>query len=144
MKTILGAIALFFTSAAVFSQTGPTPLTSVKEGVYYFQNMYSTTVLELKDGQFRYWFRSDMRSWREPIYPVTGKYATNGGMVILPRDGIYQTNWTSMSYQGQTTLWRTAALKYWEEAKKADPWGVLYPTAEKPEEIWKREGFKKK
>ena len=64
MKMILAAISLCLSSVGI-SQTAPTPLKSVKEGVYYFQNMYSTTILELKGGQFRYWFSSDARSLRE-------------------------------------------------------------------------------
>src|SRR6266481_6051715 len=56
---VLASIGLCFTSVGL-CQDAPTPLSSVKEGVYYFKNMYSTTVLELKYGQFRYWFRSDM------------------------------------------------------------------------------------
>ena len=39
------------------------------------------TILELKDGNFRYWFRSDVVP--EPSYPVVGKCQANGGTVIL-------------------------------------------------------------
>ena len=144
MKTLFAAIVLCLTTAG-FSQSAPTPLGSVKEGVYYFQNMYSTTILELKDGTFRYWFSSDAKGLRpEPTYPLSGKYATNGGTVTLPHKEVNQTNWTFMTFEGKATMWRPSALKYWDEGKQVDPWGVLYPTTEKPEAIWERKGFRKK
>src|SRR5580765_4111390 len=119
VKTLLRAIAVCFTTVG-FAQTTPTPLMSVKEGVYAFNNLYSTTVIELKGGEFRYWFRSDMRSWREPDYPLVGSYTTNGGTVTLLHKEILQTNWTFMAYEGKTTLWRPSALKDWDETKKVD------------------------
>ena len=137
MKMILAAIALSFTTVG-FSQSAPTPMTSIQEGVYYFQNMYSTTVLELKDGRFRYWFSSDMRGPREPTYPLSGKYAVNGGTVTLPHKQIYQTNWTFMTYERKATLWRPTAVRYWDDSKQIDPYGVLFPTTRKPEKIWER------
>jgi hypothetical protein len=139
MKTIspvlLFALSLCFTVVGS-AQTAPTPLNSVKEGVYFFQNNYSTTVLELKDGNFRYWFSSDVVRKPEPHYPILGKYQANGGTVTLAHKDIYETNWTSMTYEGKPTLWRPSALKYWEESKKIDPYGVLFPTSQKPESIW--------
>jgi hypothetical protein len=123
----------------------PTPLHSATEGAYYFQNMYSTLILELKGGQFRYWFSSDVRGWwREPTYPLHGSYTTNGGTITLSQKEISQTNWTFMTYRGQPTLWRPSALTSWDEARILDPWGVLYPATEKVEEIWERKGFRKK
>lgn len=125
-------------TAIGYGQTAPTPtpLPSVKEGVYFFQNMYSTTVLELKGGNFRYWFKSDVLMRNPPNYPVVGKYQANGGAVTLPHKDIYETNWTSMTYDGKVTLWRPSAVKYWEESKKIDAYGVLFPTDRKPESIW--------
>jgi hypothetical protein len=137
------AVALCFTTV-VRGQPEPTPLNSAKEGTYYSQNMYSTTVLELKDGRFRYWFSSDLRGPREPSYPLTGNYRTNGGTITLAHKEIYQTNWTFMTYEGKATLWRPTALNHWNETRKVDPWGVLYPTVEKSEVIWERKGFRKK
>jgi hypothetical protein len=147
MKTIhrllLLVLALNFTAAG-YGQTAPTPLRSVQEGVYFFQNNYSTTVLELMDGNFQYWFRSDVRRSSEPAYPLTGNYTTSGGVLTLPHKEIYETNWTCMSYDGKPTLWRPSALKYWEESKKIDPYGVLFLTTRKPGEIWDANNKKSK
>lgn len=35
---------------------------------------FSETILELRDGRFRYWFYSDARSSDDPEYPVAGTY----------------------------------------------------------------------
>ena len=42
-----------------------------------------------------------------------------------------------MRHEGKPTLWRRSALKYWDESKKIDPYGVLFPADRKPEEIWR-------
>src|SRR5436190_21862655 len=125
-RTILAAVLCF--TCLAFSDTKPTPLSSVKEGGYFQRNMFSTKILELTNGHFRYWLRSDMRTPWDPTYPLKGNYATNGGTVILLDTQVYETNWTFMSYLGQTTLWRPSALQEWHERGKIDPYGVLYPT----------------
>jgi hypothetical protein len=143
MKILLIAIALGFASIGL-CEDGPVPLTPVKEGLYFLQNMYSSTILELKGGNFRYWFSSDLRSWHEPAYPLSGQYTTNGSTITLQHKAIFQTNWTFMTYRGKPTLWRPSALTYWESKKKVDGYGVLFPSADKPEEIWERKDGTKK
>src|SRR5205823_3834142 len=87
---------------------------------------------------------SDMRGLRgEPAYPLTGQYATKAGKVTLPNKEIGQTNWTFMAFQDKTTLWRPSAVQFWDKTKKVDPWGVLYATTDKPDEIWERKGFRR-
>ncbi len=136
IRTALAALVVCLAPAAAHCQNAPAPLGSVKEGVYYFQNRYSSLILELKGGTFRYWFTSDVKMRDEPAYPLTGRYTTNGGTVTLPHKEIYQTNWTFKTYDGKPTLWRPSALEYWDDSKKVDAYGVLYPTTRKPEEIW--------
>jgi hypothetical protein len=121
----------------------PKPMNSVQEGVYYFRNMYSTLILELKKGKFRYWFRSDLRGPREPTYPLSGQYMTNGGAVILLHKEISQTNWTFMMFRGKPTLWRPGALRGWREDPRFSSYGVLYSTTDNPEEIWERKSMTK-
>jgi hypothetical protein len=42
-----------------------------------------------------------------------------------------------MNYREKETLWRPEALRYWNEAKKPDGYGILFPTKKRPEEIWR-------
>jgi len=121
-----------------FSQSAPVPLMAVQEGVYFTQNGYSTTIIELHAGQFRYWFDSDVKVRNAPQYPLTGLYAADHGKVTLPHQQIYEREWTCMLYDGQATLWRPAALQHWNEHQQIDHYGVLFPTARTPEEIWQR------
>src|SRR5687767_9085259 len=44
---------------------------------------FSGTVLELKEGKFRYWFYSDASGGQEPKYPVTGAYLIQDGRLTL-------------------------------------------------------------
>src|SRR4051794_8631661 len=107
---ISAVVGLCFISIGA-ARNAPVPFNSIKEGTYFLQNMYSTTILDLKDGRFRYWFRSDMRSPREPAYPLSGSYTTNGGNITLLHASIHETNWTFMTFEGNITLWRPSALK---------------------------------
>ena len=174
---IIFTVMLFGLVTRASAQTPMFPVGAVKEGVYFLNGWAQTTIVELKNGQFRYWFSSDMKGFGgEVAYPQTGKYTTNGGTVkfvtltsvtwifqgtkeasfrtmiggfpvtnipgINTKHESFGTNeWTFINYQGQTTLWRPEALKYWEEAKKADGYGILFPTDRKPEEIWEHKGW---
>ena len=158
MKIIFAALLCALVTRA-YAQSPPTPVGAVKEGVYFLNGMFQTTIVELKDGQFRFWFSSDAKiGGDETKYPLSGRYATNSGQITIVTTNSYtwpdfngqtktmhhlpRTNvWTFINYQGQTTLWRPEALKYWEEAKKVDGYGVLFPTDHKPEEILEHKGI---
>jgi hypothetical protein len=137
MKIVFLLIATFLTRVA-FAQDALEPLNAVQDGVFFLHNMFSTTILELKGAKFRYWFKSDIEVYSRSLYPFTGDFQRDGGTVILLHKQIYETNWTFLTYKEQATLWRPAALKYWSERKRPDGYGVLYPTADKPEEMWTR------
>jgi len=137
----------------------------VKEGVYTLHDdenkseeqrrhthYWQTTILELKDGRFRYWFRSDAKTPGEPNYPQIGKYVAKDGVVtirvtmgswaaLLPEDpphDVYQTvEWKFMTYQGRIILWPISLLGPPKDGKP--PHNVLFRTNRKPEEIWKQE-----
>lgn len=115
--------------------------------LFYFQ----TTILELKGGRFRYWFCSDLKSFAEPHYPVTGTYTAKGGTVTTeikigsipgargqpPRD-VYKTEeWKAMKYHGQIILWPLKLLG--PPVAGPPPHNVLVRTSRNPEEIWKQE-----
>jgi hypothetical protein len=59
-----------------------TPMRRVEEGVYFFRNVFSTLILELAGGRYRYWFSTDV-SGPEPTYPRTGRYVVDGVIVRL-------------------------------------------------------------
>ena len=149
-------------AGSLFAEPEPVLLDHVEDGVYPLEGSkvrpkedhfaFQTTILELKDGQFRYWLRSDVKSNRDPTYPQTGKYAVEGGTVTIeikigtstvsiagrpPRD-FYRTEvWQFMKYQGQTVVWPTTLLG--PPKGGAPPHNVLFRTERKPEEIWESE-----
>jgi len=150
-----------------FGQAEPVPLDKVEEGVYslyeheklteqqrrgagYFQ----TTIVELKDGHFRYWFRSDLKGLgEEPAYPLTGTYKAEGGVITIevktasltinpgqpPRDFYRTEKWQVMKYDGQVLLW-PVMLRAVPIVAGRPPHNVLLRTTRNPEEIWKQEG----
>ena len=154
---------LFAARLVIAADYEPAPLDHVVEGVYtlfgretkpdrprggYFQ----TTILELKDGRFRFWFSSDAKSSVEPKYPQTGTYTAKGGSVTIrlnwgtpftvngvPARDYYKTEeYQCMTYQGRTILWPVTLLGPPKEGRP--PHNVLFPTSRQPEEIWKQEG----
>lgn len=115
-------------------------MAGVEEGVYHFiVPGFSQLVLELRNGQYRYWFSSDVGIDDEPVYPLTGQYTVTGSVVHLERKHpIVQDEWTFMRLNGQPTLWRPAAIKAWTATRTLDHYGVLYPTKLRPEDIWRK------
>ena len=107
-----------------------------EEGVFILANMFSSTVLELKDGRFRYWFESDMKLPSEPQYPLAGKYSLTGDTITLNHPDIYQKQWTFRRFKGQVTLWRSGAIDFYEQKKQLDPWGILFKTNKPAEQAW--------
>ncbi len=144
-------LAAVFLSLAGFvsGQEKPVPLGKVQDGVYFLDGTFQTTILELKEGRFRYWFRSDFILGKEPTYPLTGTFTNNGGSISFERKVTTITNpmtkkkkdyfqterWEFMRYQGQVTLWTSNSLEHWKEKH---PHPVLFPTTRKPEDIWER------
>jgi hypothetical protein len=93
MKTVFTVLLLVLITRAS-AQSPPARIGTVKEGVYFLDGMFQTTILELKDGRFRFWFSSDAKTGGEPHYPVSGKYTTNGGtitFVALAASNIWQS-----------------------------------------------------
>jgi hypothetical protein len=79
--------------------------------------------LELKDGRFRYWFSSDSIIPNPPKYPIEGGYELKGDQLILSSGETY----TSRTLQGTQTLWRRAAVDYWDRHQIIDVYGILLP-----------------
>lgn len=148
-----------------FAQSEPVPMDRVEEGVYtlYHYEMlpeerrrramwFQTTILELKDGRFRYWMRSDAKQMpgEEVRYPLTGTYTAKGGTVTMeikiasrpaiegeqPRDFYMTEKWTFMRYGDQVLLWPSKLPARLTSGRI--PHNVLLRSRLKPEEIWKQ------
>jgi hypothetical protein len=82
-----------------------------QNGVFVTSTGLMKTVIELKDGRFRYWFKSDARSSAEPAYPLEGAYSVEGNTIKLEHGKVSQKEWTFRSVDGIVSLWRPDALK---------------------------------
>lgn len=115
------------------------PMQNVEEGVFFFKDGYSTLILALAGGRYRYWFSSDITFGDEPTYPLTGRYVVDGVVVRLENSQpSMQDVWVFRKLNDQTTLWRPTAVEWWHTNRNFDSYGVLYPTKLKPEDIWQK------
>jgi len=89
---------------------------------------FSGTVLELRDGKFRYWFYSDVMGLDEPRYPITGDYLVRGNRLVLGDKRIYEQNWFSDTVNGIRVLWRDDGRQVWREQHKIYDYAVLIKT----------------
>jgi len=79
--------------------------------------------LELKDGRFRYSFASDVVIPNPPKYPIEGSYELKGDQLTLSSGQTY----TVRTLCGIRTLWRPAAVDYWNRHQVIDVYGILLP-----------------
>ncbi len=79
--------------------------------------------LELKDGRFRYLFASDVVIPNPPKYPIEGGYELKGDQLTLSSGQTY----TVRTVHGTRTLWRPAAVDYWNRHQVIDVYGILLP-----------------
>jgi len=137
LASLVVALISLWTSAP--AADAPTVSTAKpQDGVFALRDIFSSTVLELKDGRFRYWFVSDVKLGREPEYPLSGDYVFEGNTVVLKERRIYDRVWTFRSLNGALTLWRPAAIDLYDRKQQLDPWGILRITTKTAEEAWGR------
>jgi hypothetical protein len=101
------------------------------EGVYCTGSEiggFSGTVLELRDGRFRYWFYSDVVGPNEPHLPVIGDYSMEGEKVVLRDNRVNPTIWNPDTVNGIRVLWRDDGLKVWRDQRKIYDYSVLIKT----------------
>ncbi len=74
---------------------------------------YMGLALELRDGQFRYWFQSDVGSSNsEPKYPFTGTFSVEHGFLVLnTKERVYDTRWLLVTHDGRTGLFPFSAFE---------------------------------
>ena len=138
------------TVTAFAAEAQPT-VTSGKpqNGVFFTYTGYMTTVLELTDGHFRYWFESDVKLKDEPKYPLSGEYSTVGDTITLKHDQVFQKQWAFRAVNDVITLWRPDALESYKTDKtvamphlKKYGTGSILVLSDKPaEDLWKHRGL---
>jgi hypothetical protein len=112
-------------------QVGTASRSQGLEGVYCTSHEiggFSGTILELKDGKFRYWFYSDVGGLDEPQYPLTGKYMQKDQVLTLDHPKVNQREWIPGMVNGVPVLWRDDALQHWRKDRKVYDYGVLIKT----------------
>jgi hypothetical protein len=84
---------------------------------------FQRETLELKDGRFRYWFSSDVMLPSPPKYPGQGSYELKEDLLVLSSGKTYVVR----SLKGLRSLWRPAAVDYWDQHEIIDVYGILLP-----------------
>ena len=137
LALLASSVSLLFHFAAGAADDLPVPQPAKPQnGVFMLAMGYSSTVLELKDGRFRYWFETDVVSGKEPQYPLAGEYVVTGDTITLKHDQIHDAIWTFRTVKDTLTLWRAAAVSYYNDKKRFDPYGILRLTDEPAEKAW--------
>ncbi|MEO8205326.1 MAG: hypothetical protein ABI615_04040 [Chthoniobacterales bacterium] len=123
-----------------------------QEGVFFCSTDYVMTVLELKDGNFRYWSKLCVNKGTAALQ--TGTYSVKGDSITLSPQ-VFERHWTFRTVNGELTLWWTKAIRTYEtneelrgklqrdfEAfKKHGASYILIPTDKSAESIWKPRGI---
>ena len=125
----------------------PTPRAAKPcDGVYFTWTGFETTVIELKQGRFRYWFASDDKGSEEPAYPLSGTFTTSGNTITLKHPQVYRSEWVSQIVEDAFTLWLPEGIKAYRKDKsfldlarlrQQGLGAVLVLTHKSAEEIWK-------
>jgi hypothetical protein len=134
--------------AFVHAATPSVADTKPRDGVFFSYTGYMTTVLELKDGRFRYWFESDVKRPTESQYPLTGEYSVTGSTITLKHTEVSQPQWMFRTVNGLPTLWRPDAIESFSKDGKLDMTflerfgcgSILILTDKSSEKVWEQRG----
>jgi hypothetical protein len=95
----------------------------------------------LRDGHFRYWFRTDAGAKRGDL-PLEGAYSVEGDTLTLHRDDILLGNQRIFHpIKGMDALWRPEAFQLWLSKGTINTYGIIvkvrihqttYPTSVYP------------
>lgn len=99
-------------------------------GVYKTpENGYFGEIIELKkDGSFRYWSFSDVKSGTEPKQPFIGTYTTDKNIVTLNNENISMDKRYITTINGVRVLLRSDGYKIWEKEKRLSSYGLTIQT----------------
>lgn len=127
MKVSLFLVVASLMASSAFAATPKIIDAEPTDGVFVTNTGYMMTVLELKDGRFRYWFKSDAGFREQPRYPLMGEYSVKGNRITLKHERISQKHWAVRKVDGYLTLWRPDAIRMQDDPKgylKAYTFGI--------------------
>lgn len=118
--------------------TGPAQI-KTRNGVFVQSDDNASTLLELKDGKFRYWFDSDEFHKPRHMYPLSGDYSIEASKLTLHNELIpeSQSTWTFYKLNGNVTVWSQPALQHYQTQKKLAATGILEQTVQTADEAYK-------
>lgn len=121
MKTTLLSIGVAFLGASsqISADQPKIAATPPVDGVFFIDGWH-TTVIELKNGKFRYWFKSDMKGG--DVDGLEGTYASENDKIVLKHPKIIplESNWTVRRIDGIVTLWRSDGLSLKSSKRPAE------------------------
>ncbi len=84
--------------------------------------------LELKNGQFRYWFYSDVPPPKDAsTNPVAGKFILSDGILVLEtNERVYNSRWILVSFNGRTGLFPLSGFETITTRKESPSERMLY------------------
>ena len=111
-----------------------------QNGVFYLSNGYQITIVELKDGNFRYWMSSDVGTWKSSEYPIKGTYKIENDTVTLISDVDLHSHskWSFRQINNTKTIWANFAVDTYKESNQLHSYGILRYLEESAEDIWDR------
>ena len=115
----------------------------LQEGVYAHTDPYNKEIIELKNGRFRYWSSSDMKTNFDPSYPLTGRYEFSDGILLLKHAKIWKPRWRFRIFKGVPTLWSKTALEFWRSHPKEQQFRTLFKQRYRSEEIWRSDSHRR-
>lgn len=96
-------------------------------------------VLELKDGQYRYWLRGDVGS-ESPIL-ITGSYYRDQDRILFTGNKNLPPNRIIIQTHARTFLLRDDAEKQWKKDRTIYPFGTLFQVPYPAEEMLPSEKY---
>src|SRR4051812_15258465 len=88
-----------------------------QDGVFFTWTGFETTVIELKDCHFRYWFRTDAKGPSDPTYPLSGTFTVNDDTITLNHAEVNRPKWLFKTVAGVSTLWLPEAIQDYRRDK---------------------------
>ena len=117
-STLLSVGVTFLIALGLVSADQPKIAAAPPVDGVFFTHGWHTTVIELKDGKFRYWFSSDMAG--SDVQSLEGTYTTESDKIVLKHPKLIplESNWTVRSIDGVVTLWRSDGCSSLKSSKR--------------------------
>ena len=99
-----------------------------QNGVFYSKTKFTFTLIELKNGNYRYWYYGDVRGV-ENNSPIIGTYTIENNKIILDKKDVFQKIWSFRKIDKQLSLWSDEAIEYYKNETKLHYMGIIRSTA---------------